>query len=51
MRVLSDYLAGDVYFRVEHPQQNLQRARVQFRLTEDIEAKEDAIRAIIERLR
>jgi hypothetical protein len=51
LRFLSDYLAGDVYFRVTHPQQNLQRARVQFRLTEDIEAKEDAIRAIIERLR
>jgi Ser/Thr protein kinase RdoA (MazF antagonist) len=51
LRFLSDYLAGDVYFRVEHPQQNLRRARVQFRLTEDIEAKEDAIRAIIERLR
>jgi Ser/Thr protein kinase RdoA (MazF antagonist) len=51
LRFLSDYLAGDVYFRVEHPQQNLRRAQVQFRLTEDIEAKEDAIRAIIERLR
>jgi Ser/Thr protein kinase RdoA (MazF antagonist) len=51
LRFLSDYLAGDVYFRVTHPQQNLQRARVQFRLTEDIEAKEDAIRAIIEHLR
>ena len=51
LRFLSDYLAGDVYFRVTHPQQNLQRARVQFRLTADIEAKEDAIRAIIERLR
>lgn len=51
LRFLSDYLAGDVYFRVQHPQQNLRRARVQFRLTEDIEAKEGAIRAIIERLR
>jgi Ser/Thr protein kinase RdoA (MazF antagonist) len=51
LRFLSDYLAGDVYFRVTHPQQNLRRARVQFRLTADIEAKEDAIRAIIEHLR
>jgi Ser/Thr protein kinase RdoA (MazF antagonist) len=51
LRFLSDYLAGDVYFRVTHPQQNLRRAQVQFRLTEDIEAKEEAIRAIIERLR
>lgn len=51
LRFLSDYLAGDVYFRVDHPEKNLKRARVQFRLTEDIEAKEDAIRAIIERLR
>jgi DNA-directed RNA polymerase subunit L len=51
LRFLSDYLAGDVYFRVTHPQQNLRRARVQFRLTEDIEAKEEAIRAIIECLR
>jgi Ser/Thr protein kinase RdoA (MazF antagonist) len=51
LRFLSDYLAGDVYFRVQHPEQNLRRARVQFRLTEDIEAKEQPIRAIIERLR
>jgi hypothetical protein len=37
LRFLSDYLAGDRYFRINHPGHNLQRARVQFRLLQDME--------------
>jgi Ser/Thr protein kinase RdoA (MazF antagonist) len=48
VRFFTDYLAGNVYFKVKHPQHNLQRALVQFRLTESIEAHEADIRRIIE---
>jgi len=47
IRFFTDYLAGDVYFKVKHPTHNLQRALVQFRLAECIEAQEDAIRQIV----
>lgn len=51
LRFLTDYLEGDVYFRVRRPEQNLARALVQFRLTESIESKASAIRSIIRGLR
>ncbi len=51
LRFFSDHLAGDVYFRTSRPGHNLDRARVQFRLTESIEAQEAEIRAIVEALR
>lgn len=47
IRFLADYLDGDVYFRTEYPEHNLVRARNQFRLVEDIEAKYDKMQAII----
>jgi len=47
IRFFADYLAGDVYFKVKHPKHNLQRALVQFKLTESIEAYEGEIRNII----
>lgn len=48
LRFFTDYLTGDVYFKVRHAEHNLQRALVQFRLAEQIEAREQEIRAIIE---
>jgi Ser/Thr protein kinase RdoA (MazF antagonist) len=48
LRFFTDYLAGNVYFKVRHPQHNLQRALVQFKLTESIEAHEADIRHIIQ---
>ena len=39
LRFLSDFLAGDRYFKIKYPGHNLQRARVQFRLLEDMERK------------
>ncbi len=47
LRFLSDYLAGNVYFKVKYPEHNLARALVQFKLTESIESQENAIKAII----
>ena len=48
VRFFTDYLAGNVYFKVRHPQHNLQRALVQFKLTESIEAHEADIRHIVQ---
>jgi len=50
LRFFTDYLEGDVYFKVAHREHNLARALVQFRLTTSIESQESTIREIIEDL-
>lgn len=50
LRFFSDYLGGSTYFKVERPQQNLERALVQFQLTASIESKFDQLRKLVERL-
>ena len=39
MRFLTDYLQGDLYFKIHRPQHNLDRCRAQFRLLQDMEKK------------
>lgn len=39
IRFLTDYLDGDTYFRTHYPEHNLDRARNQFKLVADMEAK------------
>ena len=43
LRFLTDFLNGDVYFRVHRPQHNLDRCRTQFRLVESIARQEEAM--------
>ncbi len=50
LRFFQDYLAGNVYFKTVKPEQNLNRARVQFRLCESIEARERSIRSVLKKL-
>lgn len=50
LRFFEDHLAGDRYFKVGSPEHNLRRARVQFRLCESIEAREKAIRRVLDDL-
>jgi Ser/Thr protein kinase RdoA (MazF antagonist) len=50
LRFFTDYLAGDVYFKVNRPRHNLERAMVQFRLTASVEEQEASIRALIDQL-
>lgn len=50
LRYFTDFLAGNVYFKVLHAGHNLSRAVVQFRLAESIEAQEGEIRKIIQGL-
>ena len=47
VRFLTDYLEGDVYFRVERPEQNLERCRVQFALLESLLDREADLRRIV----
>lgn len=51
LRFFTDYLEGNIYFKAKHPDHNLARALVQFKLTESIESQEAAIRAIIQDMR
>jgi len=50
LRFLVDYLRGDTYFKIAYPSHNLDRARIQFRLLECIEAEEKQIVSLIARL-
>lgn len=50
LRFFTDYLEGNVYFRTRHPEQNLRRALIQFRLVESIEKQERDFRAVIRAL-
>lgn len=47
MRFLTDYINGDVYFGIHYPEHNLDRARTQFKLVEDMENKFDEMKSII----
>jgi hypothetical protein len=49
IRFLTDYLDGDVYFKILRPGHNLERARVQFKMVESFERSEDAMSELVER--
>lgn len=49
-RFLTDYLNGDTYFKIHREHHNLERARNQFKLVEDIARKEDVLADIIKKL-
>ena len=51
MRFLADFLNGDVYFKTEYPEHNLVRARTQFKLVADIEAKMDEMTVIVDEIK
>ena len=51
VRFLTDYLNGDTYFAISCPDQNLDRARTQLKLVEDMEKKWDEMNAVIAKLR
>ena len=47
IRFLTDYFDGDKYFGIVNHDDNLVRARVQFKLAQDIQDKMDAIKAMV----
>ena len=50
MRFLTDYLEGDIYFKIHRPNHNLDRAKNQFALVADMERKLDEMRSIIKNM-
>jgi hypothetical protein len=51
MRFLTDYLAGDVYFKTKRPGHNLDRCRTQLRLVECLESMESQLEDIVRAVR
>ncbi|MDB9312501.1 aminoglycoside phosphotransferase family protein [Spirulina sp. CS-785/01] len=47
LRFFTDYLAGNLYFKAKYPEHNLNRALVQFKLTQSIEKQANVIGKII----
>ena len=50
MRFLADHINGDTYFRVHREGQNLDRARTQFKLVDEMEEKADKMKEIIQKI-
>ncbi|HLH52140.1 MAG TPA: aminoglycoside phosphotransferase family protein [Verrucomicrobiae bacterium] len=50
IRFLTDFLAGDTYFRIHRPAHNLDRCRTQFKLVESIERQEAAMQKYVDRI-
>jgi len=50
IRFLTDFLEGDVYFKIKRPEHNLDRCRTQFALVRSMEARESAMNALVEQI-
>jgi hypothetical protein len=50
IRFLTDYLAGDVYYKVQRQDHNLDRTRTQMKLVQSIIAQEEGMNKVIEKV-
>ena len=50
IRFLADHINGDTYYQIDYPGQNLDRARTQLKLLEDMEKKLPEIRKILQKI-
>jgi hypothetical protein len=50
IRFLTDHLAGDTYYKVSRPGQNLDRCRTQFKLLESMEQQEGGMTQLLHAL-
>ncbi len=50
VRMLTDYLAGDTYYKTVHPNHNLDRARNQFWLIKQMEEQHDKMVQVVQKL-
>ena len=48
LRFLTDHLMGNLYFKVDYPNQNLERALEQFKIVMSIDRQESCIRRLLE---
>jgi thiamine kinase-like enzyme len=51
IRFLGDYLNGDVYYKINRPGHNLDRARTQIKMLEEMERKQNEMEALVRRYR
>lgn len=51
MRFLTDFLNGDEYFKIHRPSHNLDRARAQFKLVQDMEEHEAQMAEIVKKIK
>jgi hypothetical protein len=49
LRFLTDYISGDIYYKIHKPNHNILRARAQFRLVECFENQIDTMKSLIYR--
>ncbi|MBN1387058.1 MAG: aminoglycoside phosphotransferase family protein [Bacteroidales bacterium] len=49
LRFLTDYISGDIYYKIHKPNHNILRARAQFRLVECFENQLDLMKSLISR--
>lgn len=47
VRFLTDYLDGDIYYKIRHPNHNIDRARAQMKLVKSMEEQYDEMQKII----
>jgi Phosphotransferase enzyme family len=50
VRFLTDYLEGDVYFKIHSPEHNLQRTRAQLALVKKLEGKQEMLEQVINQI-
>ncbi len=48
IRFMTDFLQGDVYYKIHHPNHNLQRCRTQIALVDSIDAQREAMDACVQ---
>lgn len=51
IRFLTDYLDGDLYYKTQYPEHNLDRTRTQLKLVADMEDKWEEMNAIVKKYR
>ena len=50
MRFLTDYLNGNIYFKVEYPEHNLVRAKTQIKMVQEMLARKEHLEELIQEL-
>lgn len=47
VRFLSDYIDGDLYYKIHYPEHNLVRTKAQIKLVKELEAHEEVLKSIL----
>ncbi|HBL77981.1 MAG: hypothetical protein A2W90_01255 [Bacteroidetes bacterium GWF2_42_66] len=47
LRFLTDYIDGDTYYKIKHPEHNIERARNQIKLVQEMEKSEQKMKEVV----